>query len=159
SAVDGSGRGFSAGKSSPRPGGELGPGRVLRDGWTRARLAQQELGVADVPLGEAALAVRKVVLPQPEEALGEAECADAVAVLEAARAPAGQDRRVVRPDLRGPSDAHPRGAQERLLDLGQRRQLAAGEDVALDEVGLPAVRGEAPLVHPDRLEKHRAAGL
>src|SRR5689334_12685932 len=132
-----------------------GPNGTLRDGGLR----EQDLRVADVSLGESALAVREVVVPHPDKRLVEPERAHAVEPREERTAPGRERLRVMQADLVDVRDLEPGRARERAPNLRQRRELASREDVPLDEVRLPPVAREAVLVHPDRLEHHRAARL
>ena len=73
-----------------------------------------------------------------------------------ARAPLGERLRVARAEGTRLADAQARRLGGRAEALGAR-QHAAGEDVALDEVGLAAVVVEAGLVDGDRLQRGNAA--
>src|SRR5512141_1998557 len=100
-----------------------------------SRSLEHELRDADVPLGEAALAVAEVEVPQPAEALV-GEPLHRGAVRGQVPAPGGERPRVVRAVVLELAQAEVarlrRGAGQRR----DRGDAAPREDVALDEVHL-----------------------
>src|SRR4030095_1493710 len=103
--------------SSPRPGGEIGLRRVPGNGRSEAGLAQEELDIADVALGEGALAVAEVVVPQGDERLGKAGGAHAVAFGEETFPPHPERRGVVEAGLVAARDRQAPGAPWRASDI------------------------------------------
>src|SRR6476619_2347097 len=96
--------------------------------------AEDELHVADRACPEQRLAGGEVEVPDPDEAVVEAERANLGEALEEPLAPGLQSVRVMRPDLVEPDHHQAGGAAHRRLQRLERRQQGAGKDVPLDPV-------------------------
>ena len=100
----------------------------------------------------------EIELPEPLEALVETEWGNARPCLAEALAPLGEGAGIVLAEdaLRRQFQALPSAD---FLQLAGRRQHAAGEDVALDEIGAPGIVLEHGVLDRDDLQARKPAGL
>ena len=126
-------------------------------GWVHEGAPREWLGVHQLNgpkhcLGEAALAVAEVELPQAAEMLVEPEGPDLIPILLEARTPPAQRFRVVRPDVLEVHEPQVRSGR-RSAQCADRRHEAARKDVALDEVDLALLRVIPAVLHRDGLNR------
>src|SRR5262249_45117647 len=114
-------------------------------------LCEDNLSYVDVPRQESGLAIGEIVLPQPPESIVEAELGQARPGRAEIVSPGRKLLGIFLPED-APADV---GVTESLAksfeDLG-RRQHAAGEDVALDEVDFAAIGLEHAVLNGDGLD-------
>src|SRR5262249_44238484 len=146
-----------AGRGTARAGGR--PPAPSRAGSTPTMSScQHELHVAQCAHPERGLAEREVEVPRPDEPLVVAEAAHFRERGVESDAPAAERLRIVRADLVEALDPE-RRACEHARQRAERRDQAAGEDVALDPVARAAVALPALVGDEDRLDAREPAGL
>src|SRR5580698_3163949 len=106
-----------------------GNGRAMR-----ARLGQEHLHVAELPLLEPTLAIAQIKLPHAHEALRVTQCAHLGLPGEEALAPGLERARVMRADILHMKQLQIRGARQGVYQRLHRGNEAAGKNETLDEI-------------------------
>ncbi len=125
-----------------------------RPGFGRLQLYQ-----ADGAFPESPLAVGEIEVPQPDEILAVAERRQLGCQRQKALAPVGQCASVVMAVIVQPHQLHVGFAGQQSRHLGDARQAATGEDIALDEVDPAQVLGMALIGDSDGLNKQAPTGF
>ena len=107
-------------------------------GAARARLGQQHLHIAELPLFESSFAIAQVKLPHAHEAFRIAQCADVRLSRQEPFTPKFERSCVVRADILHMEQLEVRGSRQGVHQDLHGRDEAAGENESLDEVELAA---------------------
>lgn len=98
-------------------------------------------------------------MPQPDEVLAVAKPWQLGGQRQEAFAPVGQGAGIVVAVIMQPHQLHVGLPGEQSCHLGDARQAAAGEDVALDEIDTAHILGMALIGDGDGLDQQAAPGL